>query len=425
VKLRPYQEVGAEWLTSRRYGYLADAMRLGKSAQAITAARKLGLEHKAMEIAVICPASVIPVWRKQFAMWWPMRPASHWHILSYDKVTRGALDMRVGNDYLRLDVLILDEAHYLKGKDAKRTKTVFGTRCDGINGLIRRANRVWCLSGTPMPNNPSELWPVLRALAPELIMHNGKPMNYWTFITKYCVIEDNGFGQVIKGGKNLDKLKAAIAPFMLRRRYEDVAADVPPLQFDTLPVNGVAPNLGELAKLLDGAETDEEILSRLRSASPHAASTRRLTGLAKVKGVLDWYADHRLSGGGKVVFMAYHTEVIDCLAGALKAPTVMGSTPARERESAILKFQEDPSCAAFVGQIQAAGTGIDLSAASTLVFVESDWVPGNNLQAAMRIQKVGKSEPSMVLNATLPKSIDERIAGACVRKMRDNAVLFG
>lgn len=420
MKLRAYQETGADWLASKRHGYLADAMRLGKSAQAVTAAMRLWVDCRGMKVGVVCPASVVPVWYKQFSEWWRIGFRPQLLIESYDKVTRGAFDN------VMFDVLILDEAHYLKGREAKRTQKIFGPRCDGAGGLIKRAEHVWLLSGTPTPNNPSELWPVLRALAPETIQKDGKPMNYWTFIQRYCVIEDNGFGQVIKGGRNLDKLKQAIAPFMLRRRYEDVAADVPPLQFDTLPVNGKAPGEGELAKILKGAETDEEILSRLRSASPHVASTRRLTGMAKVKGVLDWYADYRLSGGGKVVFMVYHTEVIERLADGLGcAAVVMGSTPQASRQQAIEAFQGDPSCVAFVGQIQAAGTGIDLSAADTLVFVESDWVPGNNLQAAMRIQKVGKTEPSMVLSATLQGSVDERVANACVRKMRDNAVLFG
>lgn len=417
MNLRPYQIVGAEWLASKRHGYLADAMRLGKSAQAITAAHKAG----ARTIGVECPASAVPVWRQQFDAWWP-GGALDFAVDSYEKVTGGAFDGRT------FDVLIPDEAHYLKNKDAQRTRKIYGPRCDGVGGIINRAGRVWPLSGTPMPGNPSELWPTLRALAPELITHNGKPMNYWTFITKYCVIEDNGFGQVIKGGKNLDKLKAAIAPFMLRRRYEDVAADMPPLQFDTLPVNGSAPNEGELEKLLRGASTDDEILSRLRSASPHTASVRRMTGLAKVKGVLDWYADWRLAGGNKVVFMAYHREVIEALRDGIgfdASAVLMGGATPFEREAVPKRFKEDVKCTAFIGQIQAAGTAIDLSSASTLVFVESDWVPGNNLQAAMRIQKVGKTEACQIYSATLRGSVDERIACACVRKMRDNAVLFG
>lgn len=423
MTLRPYQNGGRRWLAARNTGLLADAPRLGKSAQAVTAAFDTAGDEP-ISVGVVCPASVVEVWIEQFDRWWPdLNKVLRLRVASYDKVTRGAFD---GDAF---DVLILDEAHYLKNKDAARTKKILGERCDRVGGVVWRAGRVWCLTGTPTPNHPGELWPILHALAPETIQKGGKPMNYWSFVSAYCKTKDNGFGIQIVGGKNLDKLKAAIEPFVLRRRYEDVAGDMPALQFDTLPVNGHAPDEGELADILKGCTTDAEIIARLKSKGAHVASLRRLTGLAKVKGVVDWYKDWADGLGGKVVFFAHHRDVLqgleDGLSGVTKVARIDGAMPQHERALAVKRFREIPDYQAFVGQTQAAGVGIDLSSADVLVQVESDWTPGNNEQVWMRIQKVGAKATKQIYLATLPGSQDERIQQVYVRKGRDSLEIFG
>ena len=417
MNLRPYQVEGVAWLRTRKHALLADAMRLGKTAQAIRAA------NGCLSIGVVCPASAVGVWHEQFAKW--QMASSRTSVASYDKVTRGEFD---GQSF---DVLILDEAHYLKSAGAKRTQKVYGPKCDGVGGLIAKAERVYALTGTPCPNHPGEIWPTLRALAPETIPHkNGKPMSYWQFITRYCKTKDNGFGLQIVGGKNLEALRMAMEPFVLRRRFNDVVQDAQEPVFDTLPVAGRAPDESEIRKLLQNCKTDEEILAAIKKHSTHVASTRRLTGLAKVKGVIDWFRDFKEGDGGKVVFMAYHRDVIHelstGLAGVLgyEVPVVTGATLAHVRAAALRDFRK-PEIGAFVGQIIAAGTAVDLSSADTLVFVESDWVPGNNEQAAMRIQAVDKKALLTIYAATLPGSIDEKIQRANLRKVRDSLQIFG
>ena len=421
MQLRPYQVEGVAWLGTRTRALLADEMRLGKSAQAIAAAHAAG----AKRIGVICPASVRMVWPQQFEQWWPgKRPDVA--VQSYDMVTNGAFDDRI------FDVLIIDEAHYLKNKDSKRTKKIYGLKSDGRGGLIEKAGSVIDLTGTPAPNHPGELWATLRALAPETILKNGVPMGYWTYIGAYCKTVDNGFGIQITGGKNLAKLKSAIAPFVLRRRYADVAKDMPPLQIDTLPVVGQVPDESELAALLKNCNSDGDILAALKKAATHVAQLRRLTGLAKVKGVVDWYRDFADGLGGKIVVFAHHRDVISALAtgfegiaGAGSVEILDGSTPQHRRALAIRHFKENPKCQVFIGQILAAGQGIDLSTADTALFAEASWVPGENQQAAMRIQCVGKKALNQIWLAALPGSIDEKISAANVRKMRDSVELFG
>lgn len=414
MTLYPYQKVGAEFLASRKAALLADEMGLGKTVQAIAACDSL----LAAEVLVVCPASVVENWKREFARFsvTGIRPT----VLSYDVARRGQF-------FDHVDVLILDEAHYLKSADSKRTQAVLGPNGEG-RGLVDLADRVFLLTGTPMPNNPAELWSLLRACAPETIPgKSGKSYSYWQFVNKYCVTRDNGFGLQIVGGKNHDKLKAALEPFMLRRLKVDVLPDLPDIRYDQLFVEG---KVAQSAEYSAEVEKVERALAKgvdgLREIAPHVATLRRLTGLAKVAGVVEWVKDWLDGGGGKIVLFAHHREVLDALQTALAGvgtATVRGDTTDRQR--VVDRFQNDPSVRVFIGQLQAAGTGVTLTAASDVLFVESSWVPAENQQAAMRVHRIGQKDACMVRFATLAGSIDEQIQRAVARKVSDIEKIVG
>ena len=197
LELYPYQQTGATFLARRGRALLADEMGLGKSAQAIAACDIVGA---GLSVGVVCPASVKANWKREFALFG--REAHNVDIESYDKVARGAFDKAA------FDVLILDEAHYLKSPKAKRTKAIYGPKCDGVDGLVGRSNRVFLLTGTPTPNDPSELWTHLRAVMPGAIAGKTRPRPYFSFINRYCTIINKGFGPQITGGRRLDELRA-------------------------------------------------------------------------------------------------------------------------------------------------------------------------------------------------------------------------
>ena len=141
-----YQEEGASFLSMRRHALLADEMGLGKTVQAIIAAGIIGAE----KLVVICPAIARSNWRRELEHW---NFSGEAVIESYDKSIRPSFEHAV-RTYMP-DLMILDEAHYLKNPKSQRTRTLYGKGCTG-NGLIRYAKRVWLLSGTPMPNNASD-----------------------------------------------------------------------------------------------------------------------------------------------------------------------------------------------------------------------------------------------------------------------------
>ncbi len=413
--LFPYQQAGAEFLALVGRGLLADDMGLGKSAQAIAAAKELG----ARRVIVVCPASLVENWRREFKRFWPEYNGGLL-VTSYNKA--GGL-----GGAARADVLILDEVHYLKNRGALRTQAIFGEKCDGRGGLVELATHVFCLTGTPTPNDPSELWPLARAVFPEAIPNPkipGKPMSYTPFVARYCKRVHNGFGFKIVGGKNLAELKQRIAPFVLRRKKEEVLQDLPSIRFDTLALEGKVvypPDARDeswaVAKILD-----EKGVDGLKDLAPHVASLRRVTGLAKVGPVVEWVRNWLDAGGSKIVLFAHHKEVIVELLAGLRdylPVAVTGAASSNARQASVDLFQNDADCRVFVGQLQAAGTGLTLTAASDLLFVETSWVPADNQQAAMRIHRIGQRNACLVRVAALAGSIDEDVQKALLRKMKD------
>lgn len=419
-----YQEYGAAWLAGRTRALLADTMGLGKSAQAAVACKHIGAKH----IAIVCPASLQENWKREFARFWPNHKATL-HVCSYEGVVRGKL-----SHLSHVDVLICDEAHYLKERTSKRTKAIFGPKCNGEGGLMEKAARTWLLTGTPAPNGPHELWPMLRALAPETINGpNGRPMPYWDFVYEYCIVQDSHFGAKIIRGKNLPKLRAAMQPIMLRRQKEEVLRDLPPLMIDVLPLSS-----DEAQKALRKLETSPEAAAirealekgggeGLEALAPHIASLRRATGLAKAPAVAEFVAEWLSDCADKIVLFAHHKDVMRLLMERLKPfnpVQIAGGDAPDYRMAQVDRFQNDPSVRVFIGQIQAAGTGLTLTAASDLIFAEASWVPAENEQAAMRIHRIGQRNACSVRFATLGGSLDEAIQRTVARKLSDLAQIF-
>ncbi|WP_395175548.1 DEAD/DEAH box helicase [Roseibium alexandrii] len=411
-----YQKRGIQFLARNRRALLADEPGLGKTFQAIRACDAAFAE----DVLIVCPASVIGTWKAEIAKF--ATRTWNFHVTSYE--------MACGKEYDKLmsqrwDTIILDEAHYLKTLTSKRTKKIYGfSTKDGYRrgiGLVDRAFAVWLLTGTPMPNDPSELFPHLRALAEERI-HSPRTGKVWSmhqFINAYCVTKNNGFGDRIVGAKNADKLHRKLNGFMLRRYKRDVLKDLPPLRFGEIQVDGDLSGLPaeEVQKVKAALEAGG--FQALKEIAGHVGVLRRLTGLAKIGSTIKWLQDWLANSTGKIVVFAYHRDVIAALHEQFGdiAVGISGSTSQADREDARERFQTDPSVRMFIGQITAASTGITLTAASDLLFVESSWVPAEIEQAAQRIHRIGQKDSCLVRFAMIPNSIDEDIQRAVARKV--------
>ncbi len=208
TRLFPYQQQGINWLITKQLALLADEMGLGKSAQAIISADKLLLQR----ILVVCPAVARLNWEREFGKFSTFSrkfiivktgkdiiPSDHSVIISPDLCTRVAT-----TSLGKFDLVILDEAHYFKNLNAKRTRAIFGK-----GGLIHEQTRqtssatptqssdqtsarIWCLSGTPAPNHAGELWPILRTFGRTCLSHedfNGFVYSLKEFLEKRLTIK--------------------------------------------------------------------------------------------------------------------------------------------------------------------------------------------------------------------------------------------
>lgn len=454
----PYQIEGAKYVAAKPHALLADEMGLGKSCQAVLASDLVG----AGSILVVCPAAVRINWSREFERFSPMDRDCAVIVTGKDApvhpgVTIVSYDLVASNEKLRQrlkslkwDVLVLDEAHFLKERSAKRTKAIYGHNIK-VLGISASASHVWRLSGTPAPNNASELYTHLKSAG---LYDRG----YWDFVFEFCSGFDTNYGFQITGIKNVEKLKALLGQFMLRRKKEEVMSQLPPITYQHVVVERTQVQLDPyfyenwrpigvkafLAEMEDKDRTLKAAISTVRSSSHgykaddvigvlEALSTststlRRYIGLAKLPRCLEILQEELESKQvDKIVLFAIHKDVIESTRLALRkygAVTLYGGTPAEKRQANIDRFQKDPKCRVFIGNIQAAGTGITLTAAHEVAFLESDWVPANNAQAAMRCHRIGQTKPVRVRMFSCAGSVDEDVMKTLINKTRELSKVF-
>lgn len=451
----PYQETGAAFLSVNPQALLADEMGLGKSAQAIRACDLVG----AFQILIVCPAAVRINWDREFGRFSPMDRPSNIMLTGKDKPARGvnivSFDLLATAEKLKKalmavkwDALIIDEAHYLKERSAKRTKAIYGHAKHP--GIMHSATRTWRLTGTPAPNNASELFTHLKSAG---IVKQP----YWDFVYEFCAGFDSDYGYKITGHKNTEKLKGLLGQFMLRRKKEEVMTQLPPIVFANVTVErseveldpwfyenwkpiGIPAFLENMKNIDQSLKTAlnlqrnghhhnaEDAITLLEAYSKSTSTLRRYIGLAKLPRVIEIIKEDLASGAiDKIVIFAIHQQVIEQTRVALRdfgAVTLYGNTPTAKRQLHIDRFQNDAKCRVFIGNIQAAGTGITLTKAHEVAFIEADWVPANNAQAAMRCHRIGQTKPVRVRFFTCAGSVDEDVMRVIVHKTREIAKII-
>lgn len=405
MKLYPYQVEGATWLANNRRAYLADEMGLGKTAQAVVAARLVNAKRP----LVICPASAVENWRREWSLWQGKAYRTVPGIVSYAKIVRHA-DLFVPGDH---DLVILDEAHYVKTPSAKRTRAALK--------LAAAAKCAWLLSGTPMPNHPGELWPVIRYLWPE-VAERFRVKNAWQWFDKFTKWTPTVYGPRAYAVKNGDALRSELRRFMKRRRLSEVALDLPPLRVDL----SLLPCDDRFSSTLDEmlATNGVNYVLEAQSDDPHVSRLRRFLGEYKApriaKQICDELVDQQYK---KVVVLAYHHDTLDALGNAFAEAGIQitgfrGGASSGARQFAIDCFTEDPTIHVFLAQQSAAGIAINLQAAHEIVLVEPAWSPEDNYQAIKRIHRIGQESPCRARVFAVAGSLDDAIMGVLVQKTR-------
>ncbi len=442
----------------------------GKTIQVIG---RINVDPRVKTVLVICPASLRLNWRNELRKWLTRKfSMSVWTgkesemadivVINYDILTKY-------HDILRSrtwDLLVCDECHYAKNPKALRTRHLLGGKntelVKKLEADIRKATRdpqllaeavrdhknaekyikpvparfKMFLTGTPILNRPIELFPLLKAM---------KVITNWKhYVTRYCNGHETRYGWDVSGASNLGELQEMLrTSVMIRRKKSEVLTDLPAKmrQVVELPANGCA---GVVKREQDAYREHELLLEQLRAAVEMAktsedpadydtavrelkeaadvafgdmASVRHEVAVAKVPYVVENLRD-ALESGHKVVCFAHHKDVVADIMFEFPDISVQltGDTKMEDRQAAVEKFQSDPDCRLFLGNIQAAGVGITLTAAHHVVFAELTFTPALLSQAEDRCHRIGQSESVSVQHLVLEGSLDARMASMLVEK---------
>uniref|UniRef100_A0AAX7VX99 Zinc finger, RAN-binding domain containing 3 n=1 Tax=Astatotilapia calliptera TaxID=8154 RepID=A0AAX7VX99_ASTCA len=379
-------------------------MGLGKTVQAIAVAYTFRQEWP---LLVVVPSSLKYPWIEELERWIPeLQPgdinlvenkshtigigSSKVTVLGYGLLTTDARPLVEALSGQRFAVVVVDESHYLKSRNAARTKILVP--------LIQSAKRAILLTGTPALGRPEELFMQIDALYP-------KRFGTWTdYAKKYCNAHYRYFGPRrqwdCRGASNLEELHQRLSQIMIRRLKADVLTQLPPkirqrIPFD-LPKEASA-SFAEWERLMkslgSGAATTDTPFTEVMGL---VTQMYKQTAIAKAGAVKDYIKMMLEAEQLKFLVFAHHLTMLQaCTEAVIEAKAgyirIDGSVPSSERIQLVHRFQSDPETRVAILSIQAAGQGLTFTAASHVVFAELYWNPGHVKQAEDRAHRIGQT----------------------------------
>ena len=425
--LRPYQHEGVAWLQALRAydlgGILADDMGLGKTVQMLA---HIAIEHKAKRlkdpVLVVAPTSVVPNWRAEIARFLPDLPAELIELTSYALLTRDA-EALSQRDF---SIVVLDEAQFIKNP---RTKAAQAAR-------RLRAQQTVAMSGTPIENHLEELWSIFAFAVPGLLPERSRFARF--FRTPIERRDDKNRRRA---------LAARVRPFLLRRTKERVEQDLPPKTeiIQRVELSGAQRDLYETIRLAMHLRVREEIeqrgiarsrivvldaLLKLRQVCcdprllklPAAASVRESQKLDALLEMLE----SLLEDGRRILLFSQFTSMLDLIKPALahrNMPFVELRGDTRDRETPVARFQNG-EVPLFLISLKAGGTGLNLTAADTVIHYDPWWNPAVERQATDRAHRIGQQQHVFIYKLIAEHTVEERILELQERKGALAAGLF-
>lgn len=439
LTLRPYQLQGLAWLQYLREhhlaGILADDMGLGKTAQVLA---HLLVEQQAGRLdrpaLVVLPTSLIANWQAEAA-----RIAPALRTLTLQGAQRHRHVERIGRHDLVFTtypllwrdiealqqqpwhLLILDEAQMVKNA---------GSRAAGALRRLDARHRL-CVTGTPLENHLGELWAHFDLLMPGFLGDARTFARQWR-----RPIEANG--ETLRA----QLLAQRVRPFILRRRKQDVATELPPKTevIRRVQLHGQQRALYESVRLA----ADEQVRRVLQRRSFAGAQIAILDALLKLRQVccdprlvkgaasppttagakMEWLTDtlpELVAEGRRVLVFSQFTEMLGLVQQALSALalphlTLTGATPPRERGDVVARFQARQHESVLLLSLKAGGVGLNLTASDTVIHLDPWWNPAVERQATDRVHRIGQDQPVFVYKLVVEGSIEERMLALQERK---------
>ena len=424
VDLMSHQRSAVEFLAARQGALLCDEQGLGKTLTCLVAFWLVREQGHASRLLVVCPNSLKHTWKNEVGRFfpsWTISIASGYkstrqraydaeadiYIVNYESARSDQADLRL---LMRRTptVLACDESHHAKNGASRTARSLIFVRT--------AAERVWVMSGTPVPNRLDD------AYSQVFLADGGRTLGTSDdFARRY--------GKGVDQQRAVTELKRALGPILMRRTKEEVL-DLPPRVFEERYVE----LRGEQRALYDSFRTDvvkyiegmsptdfeaarTSVLVRLLRLSQIAANPRLVApdfkGTSAKEAELDLVLEDLVGANGrKVVLWSYHVRSIEEFLGRyarFKPVAVYGKVGIDERAKAVDHFQNDPDTMLFVGNPQAAGVGLTLTAAHFAVYESLSWRYDLYAQSLDRIHRIGQSNSVTCISILAADTIDEAV----------------
>ena len=406
-----HQKIAIEKLAGSKRFILADDMGLGKTTSTIIAA----LETGAKKILIVCPASLKINWQREIANY-SDRPVyiaeskkfsteSDFVIVNYD-ILKNFHDTDPKNKkesillQSNFDIVILDEAHMISNVQAQRTKI--------INHFVKKINRVWLLTGTPMTSRPMNYYNLLN------LIESPVAQNWKAYAIRYCQGYQFTAGKRkvwnVTGASNLEELRDRTSKQILRRLKEEVL---------DLPDKIIAPvylrlkskeyeNL--MGEYFDWYDKNPNESSSLTVQFSKLMKVRKVIATEKTKQTIE-FVENILEQGKKVIIFTNFTDTLQTVYQHFNKHAVYldGSCSNAVRQQAVDKFQNDEKVTVFVGNLKAAGVGLTLTAAEVVIMNDLSFVPAEHSQAEDRAYRYGQKSNVLVYYPIYDNTIEGAI----------------
>ena len=390
TELRHYQEFGTKYILHQKRVLLGDEMGLGKTIQAIAAMNHL--YHKGQRyFLVICPAGLLLNWKREIEKLTDMQ-AYMLHGSSFSDfeswksdggiavINYEGLDKIIFDKDFPLDMVVVDEAHFVKKKDSQRTRNTVR--------MIEQAEYALYMTGTAIENNVDEMCYLIECLNPS-IASEVKDMKYLA---------------------RADLFRKKIAPVYLRRKRSDVLMELPEL---TIHDEWCMMNEEEIVSYRKAVESGNFMaMRRVSWDSLNSTKAERMTELCL----------QALGEGRKVVIFSYFLEtlsfVTDLLLGK-SLPVISGKLSLEKRQEILRQFDE-PVARVLPIQIHTGGIGLNIQTAEIVILCEPQLKPSDEMQAISRVYRMGQINHVFVYRLVSADTIDE----ALVKRLHEKQNVF-
>ena len=420
-----HQKEAIQKLVENKKFILADDMGLGKTTSTIIAA----LESGSKKVLIICPATLKINWKREIENYSDksvyiaegknFSTDADFVIINYDIIKNFHDTKKKGESQIldaNFDLVVVDEAHYIKNATAQRTKL--------INDLVKKVDRLWLLTGTPMTSRPIDYFNLLS------LIESPVAKNWMAYAIRYCQgYQFNVGGRKVwnvMGASNLEELRDRTSGLTLRRLKENVL---------DLPDKIITPVYLRLK-----SKMYEEIMGEYydwydKNPEESKSLTVQFTKLTKIRQVI---ADEKISQtielaeniveqGKKVIIFCNFTDSLNkiCEHFGKAAVKVDGSMSKPERQHSVDSFQENDKIKVFVGNIKAAGVGITLTAAEAVIMNDLSFLPSDHAQAEDRAYRYGQKNNVLVYYPIFENTIEGIIYDILNNKKQVIATVMG